>query len=118
MSSFRWENTPTDAFTQLFDGYDQYIHNGVKQIADYFAPQIEAWMKQNAPWTDRTGNARQTLHAEVVQVAGEMVAITFDHGMEYGLWLEVSNAGTYAIITPALDHWGPKVFAAVRELLS
>ena len=116
--TFQWQTTPADAFTGLFDSYENYIHQVTKAIADYYAPQIEAWMKSNAKWQDRSGNARQTLWADVTEMVGEMVGIVFDHGMEYGLFLETISAGRWAIITPALDHWSPIIFRAVQEALS
>jgi hypothetical protein len=90
----------------------------VRAIADRWAPEIQNWMKENAPWTDRTGNARQGLYTEVQDVANVMVSIILSHGVDYGLFLEVSNQGRYAIINPAIDHFGPKVWADVKRIMA
>ena len=114
--SFTWQVTPEQAFTELVDAYENEIHDAIKQIADRYAPDIEAWMKSNAPWTDRTGNARQTLNTEVQEVASIMVGIILAHGVDYGVFLELSHGGSWAIIGPAIDYFAPKVWADVQRL--
>lgn len=63
--------------------------------------------KINAPWTDRTGNARAGLHAETLVGEG---ARTFElvvaHSVFYGLWLEVRFSGKFAIIMPTINYIG------------
>lgn len=75
-------------------------------------------MKSNASWTDRTGNARQSLNAEVEDMAMDMVEIVLSHGVEYGIYLELSHGGAYAIIAPAVDVFAPRIWADVRAMLS
>jgi hypothetical protein len=75
-------------------------------------------MQQNARWEDRTGDARRLLNTDLEIVVGEMYAITLDHGVEYGKYLELKHQGRFAIIQPALDHWGPIVFDAVRRFMN
>jgi hypothetical protein len=115
---FRWEVSPEQAFPALAEAYVAAIHQGVVAIVQRWAPEIENWMKRNASWTDRTGNARQTLHTEIEQVVNQMVELTLAHGVRYGIYLELRNAGRYAVINPALDHFAPKVWADVRRMLS
>lgn len=114
--SFSWDVRPTQAWPALSDWYIAAIRRGVYQIARRRAPEIEAWMKDNAPWTDRTGNARQTLTAEAEEVSLDMVSIILAHGMDYGIWLELAHGGAWAIIGPALDHWGPIIWGDVVAL--
>lgn len=117
-TGIHWDNPPDKAWGELADAYQAAIQKGVKAIALRHAPAIENWMKTNASWTDRTGNARQTLHTAVETEAHEMVSIVLSHGMDYGIYLELRNAGKYAIIGPALDEFAPKVWADVVALLS
>ena len=114
--SFTWEVTPEQAFDDLIKQYQQEIHSAIKTLANRYAPEIEAWMKQNAKWTDRTGNARQTLHTEVEEVSSIMIGIILAHGVDYGIFLELSHGGAWAIIGPALDSFAPKVWADVQAL--
>ena len=115
---YTWVVGPEQAFGELAEEYTRAIHRSVRAIADRWAPEIQNWMKENAPWTDRTGNARQGLYTEVQDVANVMVSIILSHGVDYGLFLEVSNQGRYAIINPAIDHFGPKVWADVKRIMA
>lgn len=124
--SFSWSVTPTAAFVPGAAAYVEAIRRGVRAIADRYAPEIEAWMKSSAPWTDRTSNARQTLTAVVEYVALDMVAVVLAHGVEYGVYLEgytpegreTMQGGKYAIIAPTIDEFGPRIWADVVAMLS
>lgn len=67
------------------------------------------YMKENAPWTDRTGNARAGLHAYVPPSGGEdndIFELIFAHSMYYGVFLELANSGRYSIIAQTVQHFG------------
>jgi hypothetical protein len=64
---------------------------------------LEAQAKLNAPWTDRTGNARQGLHGGAV-LEGTDFVIYIAHTMTYGVYLELCNAGNFAILMPTLEN--------------
>ena len=117
-TGFQWIRPPEQAFSELTEAYVAAIHRNVHKMAVMHAPLIKNWMKANVPWQDRTTNARQTLYTEVNQVVGSMVEIILSHGMYYGIYLELNNAGRYAIIGPALDHWAPILWSEVLRLLS
>ncbi len=115
--SFQWTTRPSAAWPDLAGAYAALIRRSVRTLADRRAPEIEAWMKSNAPWTDRTGNARQTLNTEVDDLAGSAVEIRLAHGMEYGIYLELAHGGNWAIIGPAIDHFAPIIWNDVLALL-
>jgi len=117
-TGFHWETPPEEAFPEMADAYVSAIHEGVRAVAQRWAPEIETWMKQHAPWTDRTGNARQTLYTEVEDVANLMVNLILSHGVYYGIFLELKNAGKSAVVNPALGHFAPKIWADVKRMLS
>jgi hypothetical protein len=117
MFDFEWETAPEIAFGTLYDDYARRLYNQALGIAYRCAPEIENWMKANASWTDRTGNARQTLYAEVIPMLAEIV-VRIGHGMDYGFWLETRFAGRYAILSPALDYWAPKILQDIRRFAS
>lgn len=114
--SFQWLTPPDAAWGALAEQYRQSIEQAIRAIADRRAPEIEAWLKQNAPWTDRTGQARQTLHTEVREVAHEMIEIILAHGVDYGIYLELRWAGRFAVINPALDIWTPLIWQDVQGI--
>jgi hypothetical protein len=109
--SFQWTVTPTQAFVPMTQAYIARIHIGVYRLAQSYAPRIETWMKAI------TGNARQTLWSDVFDLANRAVGVILAHGVEYGIFLELANAGRYAIIAPAIDHFGPLIWQDVQRML-
>jgi hypothetical protein len=117
--SVTWETgTPTQVFSEGYDAYYQAVFSAVFSLCQFYAPQIEAWMKSEAVWMDRTGNARQSLYAFAEALSDELVEISFDHGVFYGLFLEFSHQGKYAIIGRALDKFGNEFFESLKALLA
>jgi hypothetical protein len=80
------------------------------------APQCENYMKNNAPWQDQTGNARNGLTARPY-VEGDQVGIVLAHSVPYGIFLEARWSGRYAIIQPTLDHMGPIVMRRYNRMM-
>jgi hypothetical protein len=116
MSGFQWDVDPERAFGDGMDAWTRALDNAIFTLAQFYAPQMESWMKMNAPWTDRSSAARQTLWA-VADRDGRTVVIEFGYGVFYGKYLEYKNGGRFAIIAPALDHWSPIITDAVNKLL-
>ena len=77
------------------------------------AEEMEAYAKQNAPWTDRTGNARRTLSGFVMQEDESTLLIGLAGHMPYSPQLELNYAGKYKIILPTVDSYAPKIMSAV-----
>jgi len=75
-----------------------------------------AYMKSNAPWTDRTTNARNGLGGIVFKQGKRWVMNLFGR-VNYQIWLEVKNGGKYAIITPTVQAWGPRVMSNMTGLI-
>lgn len=115
---FQWQEPPGQVFEQGTAEYASALHRYVLAVAHRWVPEIENWMKKNAPWTDRTGNARQALFSDVMDITNSAVIILLGHGVEYGIFLELANAGRYAIVMPALDHFLPRIWADVRRGLA
>lgn len=82
------------------------------------ASKIESAMKQNRPWTDRTGLAKATLRAKVSQPSKNIVRITLAHGVDYGIWLELAHGKNYAIIAPTIRDEGPRVISELGDIMS
>lgn len=77
----------------------------------------QAFAQVNARWTNRTGQARATLHGTSEgQGLGGVMAIA--HGMDYGVWLELANQGVWGIIPEALQHMGTVLQAGLSGLLA
>lgn len=72
------------------------------QIVDSNFQKAEGFAKEKAPWTDRTGNARNSI-AAVDQSFEHFIAFFLIIGMEYGIWLELANQGKYRILLPTFQ---------------
>jgi len=78
------------------------------------AGQAERDMKRLAPWQDRTGNARNGLHAGVM-VGKDKFIFFLSHGVDYGVYLELAHGGNYAIVRPTADTYRGKLNDMVRK---
>jgi hypothetical protein len=109
-------HVPPSALARGIGDYAERMLAAVFDLAQYFAARIEAFAKQNAPWTDQTGNARQGLTARAFRDAAAVTIVLF-HAMAYGVFLEVKNAGRYSIILRTLEtHYSPYMQAIGRLL--
>jgi len=117
-SGIQWApgKSPKDMAERLVRLYGVSVHTAaVATVAKALEPVLEAYAKAHRPWTDRTGNARQSLFS-VSELAGEIVTIYLSHGMEYGVFLELCNSGQYAIIMPTLQANYGVIKAALDRL--
>ena len=115
--NFEWDTSPEQAFIPMTEQLIIRIKTAVYDLMQFFAIEIEQWMKLNAQWTDRTGNLRQSLWATAQRMGSDAVTLMFDYGLDYGFFLEYANQGRYAIIAPALDYFLPRIWKAIRSLL-
>ena len=85
----------------------------------YAKGEAESFARQNAPWTDQTGNARAGLHAEVNVInQGESFELLVAHTVSYGIWLEVRFSGKYAIIQPTVDYIGALLISRLAQSIA
>ena len=84
-------------------------------ISAKYAVDAEQMAKDNAPWEDRTGDARKLLKGKVID---EENAIGFRlmHRVEYGKYLETANSNKYAILKPTIEALRADFFKAAREI--
>jgi len=115
VSSFRWTRPPTRTWDAA--RYSQALDDGVERLLNYWAPQIEGSAKQGAPWTDRTGNARQTLAAFAYRKQAHLHALALRQTMDYGVFLETRWQGTYGIVLRTLQGYYGSVWSSVEDLL-
>lgn len=89
---------------------------GVKGVLSYQAPQVESMAKANAPWTDRTGNARQGIAAQTYERDSAQGIVLYGQ-VPYQIWLEVRFSGRYSTILPTIEAKGPDVMRMINKLL-
>lgn len=110
-----WRNfTPWRLVEWLGEVRAAQVERQVTRVAERAANQIEQWMKANHVWQNRTGNAEAGLRAEIIDITGRAAVILLQHGVSYGMYLETIQAGQYAIIGPALDHWAPIIWRDIQ----
>lgn len=101
-----------DGIIAWFDG-PEWDEVAQQAFADA-ATRVEGVAQQNAPWEDQTGDARANLKAQATVEGGDVI-LTLEHGVEYGLWLEVIQSGAFAIIMPTLESEGPGIMDEVAR---
>lgn len=105
-------------------------HKLVLVYMEQEADLITQYMKENAPWEDRTHTARDSLvaHSDADNVAGGMTEIRMtlespahnDRGQEYGNFLEdgTSHARPYPILEPTMRLRVPFALTGMKLLLN
>lgn len=122
-SGIIWDVSPT-VLVKGLDDYATRIRKALGALADFFAARLEAYAKQNAPWTDRSGNARQGLRAFAIKTAVRVI-IYLVHSESYGKYLELGTTNEdksermapRPIIVPTLEAHYAEIMAAVRRLV-
>jgi len=91
------------------------LYDVVKMIIDLNFIEGENFAKQNAPWTDRTGDARRSIASVDLSEKG-VVRYHLIIGVDYGIWLEVSNQGKYRILVPTLSIMEARIIKALNRI--
>lgn len=113
MASFSFDTSRFKSAKHL----DQKLDRAIRGVCRYWDGRVEGAMKVGAPWTDRTGNARNGLAAFSGKTArGHAIFLT--HSVDYGIFLEVKQGGKYAIILPTIKEYAPKVMGTLNKILN
>lgn len=99
------------------DEWNRRVAASLHGLMEYYAAKGEDYMKQHAPWTDRTGHARQSLFG-VPFAKRTQLLIRYAHAVDYGVYLELANQGLYAILEPTAKKMAPNFYSDVRRLIS
>ena len=99
----------------LMDFEDKFLQ-ATLMYANTEASKLEAYMKENRKWTDRSGSARQRLKGTVYNMA-PVVRIELSHGVDYGIWLELAHEKRFAIVEPTIRLKGPEVIEGFKDLM-
>lgn len=98
----RWV-VPPNQLVRAFEEYGRRVTVAVKAVADFICNKMQDEARRNAPWTDRTGNARSGLFAVAEEASRDIVNLYLSHTVEYGKYLELAHSGKYAIIMPTIE---------------
>lgn len=111
--SFRFD--PSDMLSR-FAIMESRVPMAIHMYATTAAQKLESSAKKHAPWTDRTGHARQRLNCKVEGVA-KGYQLVLAHGVEYGKWLELAHEKRFATIQPTINREGPNILKGFEHLL-
>lgn len=92
------------------------VDEQVALIVEAGASRGEAYMKNNAPWTDRTSAARNGLFTLAFHLPFVRHEILFSHAVYYGIWLEVANDQRFAILLESMRVTGEDVMQQLQGL--
>lgn len=113
-SGMKWED---EGLLKNLQTFNTRADRALTASITYHAGRAEAYAKRNAPWRDRTSNARNGLFA-TARRKPPSYRIIVGHSVPYGIWLEVANSGRYQIIRPTIDHEGPELMKTVSKMFS
>lgn len=111
--------TPPSTLSRAYQAYGRKVIVAIKALADQIATEAQNQMRQNAPWKDRTGNARAALFSMAEQASESLVILYLSHGsaISYGLYLETSHGMVYAVIVPTMQKIFPKLMLSLNNLM-
>ena len=115
-----WERNAHFEVDTLSEGLAKFqfkTANRMGEIAQEFASELVDYARKNAPWNDRTGDARDGLEAEV-RLENKSLEIDLYHTVDYGVWLEIRWGGRYAIIIPTVEQKGSELLDRMNNILS
>jgi hypothetical protein len=112
--------TGIDKLAESIAAHDRKVKRVIAGQFLYHKNEAETFMRNNAPWTDRTGNARAGLHAEVnfgpeQNFYAEMILAG---SVPYQIWLEVRFSGKYAILQPTCDFIGALLIQRLADSIA
>jgi hypothetical protein len=97
--------------------FDIKLREEFHDILEPYIDEMVDYAKANAPWSDRTGDARAGLSASFEEGARDVWVLTLFHTVEYGVWLEIRWGGKYAIIMPTAEVVGSRMMDALKRML-
>lgn len=110
---------------QKVAGIDYRARQAITFAMQATGSEMTAYMKNNAPWQDDTGRARQGLFVTFEHPNRDAWELIAAHSVEYGIYLETKWMGTgdfgwgkYAIVMPTIERFKPILFSRLEGLLT
>lgn len=113
-SGFVWVE---DTLTPNVKEFPGRVDRAVFAVIELMSDRVKGHAKETAPWTDRTGNARNKLDTTTEHEALRSHSIILYHGVPYGIWLEIVRAGKNRVIVPTIQWGGTEVMKLMVGML-
>lgn len=105
------------AMVKAMDMAETKLRIALKLLADTASKKMEEWAKENAPWENRTSNARQGLLGEGYWENEDVLVCAIMHQVDYGIWLELAMEKKYAILEQAMSQHSGELLAQYKKLV-
>lgn len=115
-----WSADP-DLIIKNMKGATQKAHFYLSRTTEFYSLRAETSAKKNAPWTDRSTNARSGLGSNwtgSLSDSGGTFEINVFHSVPYGIWLEIKYGGRFSIINKTVDAEGKKFFNTANQVMA
>ncbi len=106
----------SDTLTPGLATFPPKLNAAVAAVMQYHEATVQDYARDNAPWTDRTSNARNGLFARAYSTVRSHGIVLY-HTLPYGIWLEVRWGGKYRIIVPTIQRQGVVVMRSLQGLM-
>ena len=106
-----------DTLSPGLKAFPEFLATKLGIFFEMQSAKVQDHLRDSAPWTDRTGNARQGLFATSRRDGSGWVIVCY-HTVPYGIWLEVAHAGQYAVIVPSIQSEGRRIMQDLNRFLS
>lgn len=115
--SFSWQEPPSTLSAHL-TSWEKRLLDAIATLAKEFAGRMESYMKQHAPWNDRTGAARRGLRA-VAEIGATSFVLRVFHTVVYGVFLEFGtrHMAPRPILAPTIAQFSSAVMGELRQLV-
>ena len=117
---FVWENNSNIQVGQAFLRHEFTVREALLRLMNSWAAELQPQMVAKAPWTDRTGNARQSLSARAYGDArerGGQLGVEIAHGVNYGIFLELIKDGRFNILKRTIESNQSEFMKTVKNLV-
>lgn len=92
------------------------IRAAIGAYAQTAAKKMEYEAKRDAPWTDRTSNARNSIQGNF-DWDNNKAKIVLSGNMDYSVYLELAHEEKYAILFPTIQKNAPEVLRGYQKLV-
>lgn len=96
--------------------FEKAATDAMKHACKETSGEMQEYAKANAPWRDRTGNARAGLKGSW-GMNQYVYYIKLAHSVSYGVYLELSMEKRFEIIAPTMAKYSDRVWEIYKELM-
>lgn len=107
----------TDGLLKGLESFGSKSEAAFSMYAETAALTLQNYARDKAPWTDRTGQARQRLKGDALTVS-QGYKLRLAHGVDYGIWLELAHEKRFAIIQPTIQVKSGDIMKGLQNLLN